>query len=117
MVKSYIPYTMIIRFNELLDYDQFPSSGKHIYFSSKVVELEFIKDEVSYFIKCHIDFKYQRWHYPETHWGPKEDECEIVQFDVETIKGYKVHNEQETILSEKDLRKLHEHIKSEITFE
>lgn len=108
---------MNIKFNELLDYDQFPQKGKHPYYSSKVVELEFVKDEVKYFVKCHVDFKYQRWHYPETHWGPKEDECEIESYDVETINGFKLHHEVLVPLSDKELRRLHEHIKTEITFE
>lgn len=107
---------MLIRFSELLDYDQFPKRGKHNYFSSKVIELDFKKDDVQHFVRCHIDFSYSRWFYPETHWGPKEDECEIDNLELLIIRGYRIHNETEIPLTEKEMRRIHEHVKNEIIF-
>ena len=107
----------IIKFNELFDYDESPQRGKHNYYDSKVVELEFDVEEIKHHIECHVDVHYSRWIYPETSWCPKEDESNLISFKIETIKGTKIVKETEVGLTERDLRKLEERIKKEIIFE
>ena len=108
---------MKIRFNELLYYEKHPPTGKSIFNDSTVLDLELVKEEITYHVKCHIILEYTRWFYPETFWGPKEDECEIKHFIIETIKGHKYVKEQEIKLTEKELRKLQSQIESELIFE
>jgi hypothetical protein len=106
-----------IKFNELLDFDQSPKRGRHDYYDSKVVEMEFEVDGIQHFIKAHIDIHYSRWIHPETSWCPKEDECDLVQYKAEAIKGSKIVKGDVVLLSDKELRKLLPRIEDEIIFE
>jgi hypothetical protein len=108
---------MKIKFNELLDFEKHPSQGMSYYNSSKVIDLEFVKDEITYIIKCHLILEYSRWFFAETCWCPKEDDCEIKHFIAEPIKGFKYIKEEEVVLTDKDLRRLLPYIEKEITFE
>lgn len=110
---------MVIKFNELIDYDQFPQNGKHNYSDSQIVDLEFEVDGISYFIKTHIDVNYSRWIHPETSWCPREDECDLISCKITSIKGTKYHNETETetVLNDRELRKLQFNIENKIIFE
>lgn len=107
----------VIKFHELFDYDKSPQRGKHNYYDSKVVELEFDVEGIKHYVKCIIDMHYSRWVHPETAWCPKEDESNIISFKVETIKGTKIVKGDEVILTEKELRKLQTRIEEEIIFE
>lgn len=105
---------MIIKFNELLDFEKHPVIGRHTYYDSKVVELEFIEEEIEYSVKCHLDIKYDRWFYSQSDFSPEEDECSLLGVNVEPIKGFKNENVR---LTDKELVKLIPILKSKLIFE
>lgn len=104
----------VIKFNELLDFEKHPTRGKLNYNDSKVVDLEFTKDEIEHVVKCHLDIKYNRWYYPQTEFSPEEDECSLLEVNVEPIKGFKNENVR---LTDKELVKLIPILKSKLIFE
>ena len=87
-------------------------NGSNRVLDSKVIDLNFIKDDQEYEVKARIEIEYDRWIYPETRETPREDEVDVKFFDLELIKGHNDHKE----LSDKDLRRLREYIINNIEF-
>lgn len=97
---------------DFLLWGQNPDKGETKVLDSKVVDLNFEKDDQEYDIKARIEVEYTRWFQPETHESPREDQYTIKFFDVDLLKG----NNNDKELSEKDLRRLRQYITDNIEF-
>lgn len=82
-----------IYFSEFPDWDNIPEKGENIYSDSRIFEFELEQGMFLFSVKARVSIDYKRYYTPETFEYPEEDDILNYRFEVETLKGQRVHKE------------------------
>lgn len=82
-----------IYFSEFPEWDSIPEKGENIYSDSRVFEFELEQGMFLFNVKARVNIDYKRYYYPSTFEYPEEDDILNYRFEVETLRGTRIHKE------------------------
>ena len=82
-----------IYFSEFPEWDNIPEKGENIYSDSRVFEFELEQGMFLFNVKARVNIDYKRYYYPATFEYPEEDDILNYRFEVETLRGTRIHKE------------------------
>ena len=82
-----------IYFSEFPEWDSIPERGENIYSDSRIFEFELEQGMFLFKVKARVCITYKRYYAPETFEYPAEDDILNYKFEVETLKGIRLHKE------------------------
>ena len=82
-----------IYFSEFPEWDSIPEKGENIYSDSRVFEFELEQGMFLFNVKARVNIDYKRYYYPSTFEYPEEDDILNYRFEVETLRGTRLHKE------------------------
>lgn len=108
-----------IYFSEFPDWDNRPDKGEHIYSDSRIFEFELEQGMFLFNVKARVSTDYKRYYAPETFEYPEEDDILNHRFEVETLKGQRIHKETDLSmpLNELELSQIQAYLQKHLTIE
>ena len=82
-----------IYFSEFPEWDSIPKKGENIYSDSRVFEFELEQGMFLFNVKARVNIDYKRYYSPSTFEYPEEDDIITYRFEVETLRGTRIHKE------------------------
>ena len=82
-----------IYFSEFPEWGSIPEKGENIYSDSRVFEFELEQGMFLFNVKARVNIDYKRYYYPATFEYPEEDDILNYRFEVETLRGTRIHKE------------------------
>ena len=106
-----------IYFSEFPEWDSIPERGENIYSDSRIFEFELEQGMFLFEVKARVCITYKRYYAPETFEYPAEDDILNYKFEVETLKGIRLHKETDLSmpLNELELSQMQLFLQSNLT--
>ena len=108
-----------IYFSEFPEWDNIPERGENIYSDSRVFEFELEQGMFLFNVKARVHIDYKRYYSPSTFEYPEEDDILNYRFEVETLKGERIHKETglSMPLNELELSQIQVYLQKHLTIE